>query len=104
MDSGLAGKRPRPGMTLAPGNNRRAALLVVPVDLHPIPDAVEVIRIAARERIDGGAVLGVDDKDTSDRRLAVIGHQCARGDHIDSVILGAVEMDAMRAIMFGARR
>lgn len=90
-------------MLLPPADDRGAALFVVAMDLHAIPDPVEVIRVTARECVDGGAVCRIDDEDAADRRLAIAGDQRARGHDIDGVILGAVEMDAMRAIMLSAR-
>src|SRR5262245_33272791 len=62
-DRGLAGS--------PSAEDRRAALLVVAVDLHALPHAVGVVGIAAGERIDGGAVPGVDDEHAAARRLAV---------------------------------
>ena len=47
---------------------------------------------------------GVDDEDAADRRLAVVGDQRAGGHDVDAVIPGAVEMDAMVAVMLGPRR
>src|SRR5208337_5098952 len=55
----------------APRCDRGAALLVVAVDLHRLPHRIHVVGIAARERIDRGAVLGIDDEDAAHRRLAV---------------------------------
>ena len=46
---------------------------VVAVDLHRLPHAIDVVRIAADEAVDRGAVLGVDDEDRADRSLAVVG-------------------------------
>lgn len=79
-----------------------AALLIVAVDRHPFPNTVEVIGIAAGERINRGAIGGVNDENAADRRLAVVRHQRARGHYVDRMFLGTVEMDAMIAIMFGA--
>src|SRR6185437_4746427 len=92
---------PRP---LSFARDRGAALFVVAVDLHALPDAVEVIGVAPRKGVDRGAGGGVDDEDAADRRFAVVGDKRAGGHHLDGVILGAVEMDAMRAIMLGAGR
>ncbi len=63
-----------------------AALLVVAVDGDTLPDAVDVIRIAPGEGIDGGAILGVDHENAADRRLAVIGDERAGRHHIDGVV------------------
>src|SRR5712672_3519443 len=53
-----APRSPRP-----PADDRRSALLVVAVDLDRLPYAVDMIRIALRESVHRGAVLGVDDED-----------------------------------------
>src|SRR5215471_16812590 len=45
-----------------PADDRRAALLVVAVDLQALPHSVDVVGIAAGERVHGGAILGVDDE------------------------------------------
>jgi hypothetical protein len=63
-----------------------------------------MIRIAARERIDRSAVRGVDDENASDRCFAVVRHQCARRHHVNHMLIGAVEMDAVIAVMLGAGR
>src|SRR5580704_13878026 len=83
--------------------DRGAAFLVVAVDVHALPHAVEVIGIAAGEGIDRGAVFGVDDKNAADRRLAVVGEERAGGHDVDAVIAGFVEMDAVVATMLGPR-
>src|SRR4029077_3289849 len=82
----------------------RAALLVVAVNLNPLPDAVDVVGVAAGERLGGRAVLGVDDEDAADRRLAVVGEQGAGGDHVDIVAVRLVEVDAMDTVNLPPRR
>src|ERR1700726_3294492 len=84
--------------------DRRAALLVVAVDFHALPNAVDVIGIAAGEGVDRGAVRRIDDENAADRRLAVVGKQRAGGHDVDAVIAGFVEMDAVVAVMLGPRR
>ncbi len=69
-----------------PAHDRVAALLVVAVDGDALPDAIDVIRIAPREGIGGGAILGVDHENTADRCLAVIGDQGAGRHHVDGVV------------------
>ena len=83
---------------------RRAPFLVVAVDLNPLPYAVDVVGVAAGERLGGRAVLGVDHEDAADRGLAVIGQQGAGGDHVDIVAVRLVEVDAVRAVEFRPRR
>ena len=94
----------RSDVRLSPAYDRRAPLLVVAVDRHALPNAVDVIGIAAGKGVDCSTVRGVDDENAADRRLAVVGHQRARGHHVDRMLLGAVEMDAMVAVMLGAGR
>src|SRR5439155_20840796 len=89
---------------LPPTRDWGAALFIVAVDGNALPHAVEMIRVAARESIDCGAIDGVDDKNAADRRFAVIGDECARGDYVNRVLFRAVEMDAVIAIMLGAGR
>src|SRR6202008_14223 len=60
--------------------------------------------IAAGKRINRGAIGGVDDENAADRRFAVVSNQCARSYHVDRMRLGAVEGDAMVAVMLGAGR
>src|SRR6266851_3021322 len=96
-------RAPRPSPR-APTGDRRAALPVVTVDLHLIPHAVEVVRIAAREGVHGRAVPGVDDVDAADRGLAVVGDERARRHHVDVARGGLVEMHAVGAIELGPRR
>ena len=92
------------GKKLSLARDRRAAFLVVAVDIDPLPHAVDVIGIAAGEGIDRGAVFRIDDKNAADRRLAVVGKERAGGHDVDAVIAGFVEMDAVVAIMLGPRR
>src|SRR5258707_7868625 len=58
-----------------PAGDRRATLLVVAVDLDRLPYAVDMIRIAVGEGVHRGALLGVDDEDRADRRLAIVGDE-----------------------------
>src|SRR5215472_4154531 len=74
------------------------------MDRDALPDAVEMIGVAAGKRVNRGAVGGIDDENATDRRFAVVGHKCARRHDVDRILLGAVEMDAMIAVMFGAGR
>ena len=69
-----------------------------------MPDAVDVVRIAAGERVHGGAVLRIDDEDRADRRFAVIGDERAGRHHADIVVARLVEMDAVVAVEFRPRR
>src|SRR6202034_1381970 len=55
-------------------------------------------------RIHRGAVGGIDDEDAAGRRFAVVGDQCPRRHHVDAVIGGFVEMDAVVAVMLGPHR
>ena len=48
--------------------------------------------------------VGIDDKNAADRRLAVVGDERAGRDDVDAVLVGAVEMDAVVAIMLRPRR
>src|SRR5258708_6899249 len=73
--------------------NWRAALLVVAVDLNRFPHAVDVVGVAAGERLGGRAVLGVDHEDAADRRLAVVGEQGAGGYHVDVIPVRLVQVD-----------
>ena len=98
-------RRPNEGeLASAPARDRRAALFVVAVNAHALPDAVLVIRIAAHEGVGHGAISGVDDENAADRGLAVVGKERAGGHHIDAVLFGAVEMNPMRTVMLGAGR
>src|SRR6516225_8351418 len=91
-------------MSLSPAHDRGAALLVVAVDGDALPNAVDVIGIAAGKGVDSSTVRGIDDENAADRRLPVVGHQCACGHYVDRMLLGTVEMDAMVAVMLGAGR
>src|SRR5437016_4921729 len=71
---------------LPPTRDWGAALFIVAVDRNALPHAVEMIRIGARESIDCGAIDGIDDKNAADRRFAVIGDECARGDYVNRVL------------------
>src|SRR5207344_725009 len=82
----------------------RAALLTVAVDLNRLPDLVDVVGIAASERLRGGAVPGVDDEDAADRCLAVVCKQGAGRHDIDIIFFCMVKMDTVRAVEFGSRR
>src|SRR5580704_3905342 len=84
--------------------DRRAAFLVVAVDIDALPHAVDVVGIAAGEGVDRGAVFGVDDENAADWRLAIVGQERAGSHDVDAVIAGFVEMDAVVAIMLGPRR
>src|SRR5215813_11926128 len=84
--------------------DRGAALLVVAMNLDRAPYAVDVVRVAAGEGVNSSAVRGVDDEDRPDRCLAVVGDQRAGGHHVDIVVAGLVEMNAMRAVELRARR
>ena len=64
---------------LPSAGDRRAALFIIAVNRHAFPDAVDAIRIAAGEGVDRGAIRRVDDKNTADRRFAVVGKQRAGG-------------------------
>src|SRR6476646_11536804 len=80
-----------------------AALLVVAVDLNRLPDAIDLVGVAAGESLGSRAVLGVDDEDAADRRLAVGGEQGAGGDHVDIMLVRLVQVDAVRAVEFRPR-
>jgi hypothetical protein len=60
-------------------------------------------KVLWQKSFDRGAVTGVDHEYAAARRFAVVGYERASGDHLDTIILGTVEMDAMVAIMFRAR-
>jgi len=83
--------------------DRGAALLVIGVDLHGLPNGVREVGVAACECIDSVTILGVNDKDTAHWSFAVVGHQSAGRDHIYVISLGLIEMDAVSAVKFGAR-
>src|SRR3984957_9286525 len=87
-----------------PTRDRRAAFLIVAMNIDALPHAVDVIGIAAGEGVDRGAIRRVDDKNAADRRFAVVGQERAGGHDVDAVIAGFVEMDAVVAIMLGPRR
>ncbi len=63
-----------------------------------------MIGVAAHERVDGRAVLGIDDENASCRRLAVIRDKGAGSDHVNVVAFGLIEMYPVRTIEFGAGR
>src|SRR5215212_4590349 len=88
----------------AAAGDRRAALPGVAVDLDALPHAVDVVGIAARERLHGAAILGIDDKDAAAGGLAVVDDQRSRRHHVDVVLFRVVEMLPMRAIEFRPRR
>lgn len=113
MDSGPQQREryinPHPGALRAPtlpakggGKDYSPPLLVIRMHLDLLPDAVDLVRVAVGEGVDGGAVLGLDDEERADRRLAVVGHHRPRGHHLDRVFLRLVEMDAVIAIKLGA--
>src|SRR5579883_38778 len=84
-------------------SHRAAALLVVSMDLHPLPYLIDVVGVAAGEFIDLAAALCVDHENTPDRHLAVVGHERAGSHHAHLVVLRLVEVNAMRPIELGAR-
>src|SRR5262245_44440920 len=92
-----------PGLGTA-RDDRRPALLVVAVDVEPLPYAVGVIRVALDKAVERGAAGGVDHEDAAARRLAVVGDEGAGGDDVDVVVFGTVEMQAMVAVVLGTRR
>src|SRR3954464_13646568 len=81
-----------------------AALLVVSVDLHRLPDAIDLVGVAAGESLGSRAVLGVYHEDAADRHLAVGGEQGAGGVPVDIVLVRLVQVDAVRAVEFSPRR
>ena len=92
-------RRGIPRLFLTTGLNRRAAFLVITVDLYPLPHPVHAIRIAAGERVNGSAVLCVNDKYAPNRRLPVVTDQRAGGDHVDIVLLSLVKMNPVRTVL-----
>src|SRR5258707_128753 len=55
---------------ISPRQDGGAALLVIAVDLNRLPDAIDLVGVAAGEDLGGRAVLGVDDEDAADLVLA----------------------------------
>src|SRR5882757_8636542 len=88
----------------SPRRDRRAALLVVDVDLHGAPHAIDMIGVTAHEGIHRGAILCVDNEDRADGRFAIISHERAGGRHVDVMVTGLVEMNAVVAVMLRTRR
>jgi len=78
-------------------------LPVIGVDLDVLPDAVLLVGIAVGEGVDRVAVVRLDDEQRADRRLAVVRHHRPGGDDVHLVLAGLVEMDAVVAVMLGAR-
>ena len=74
------------------------------MDGHPLPHTVDAIGVAARESLDRGAVGGIDDENAANGRFAVVSHQDVCSHDLDRMLLGLVEMDAVGAVMLGARR
>src|SRR5690242_8424055 len=71
--------------------------------IDPVPHAVHMVRVAAREGVHRGAVLRLDHEQAADRRLAVLIHERARGEDVDPVLARLVEVDPMGTEMLGAR-
>src|SRR5947208_3655950 len=78
--------------------NRSAAFFVVAVNVHGLPNLVQVVGVAAHERVGGGTVPGIDDENASGRRLAVIRDERAGRDHVNIVAFGRIEMYPVRTI------
>src|SRR5258708_21368861 len=94
-------RRPNSRSPRPPTGDRRAALLVITVDLYLIPHAVYAIRIGTGEGVHGGAVLGANHEYAAHGSLAVISNECARSHNVDIVVDGVIEMNAVGAIEFG---
>src|SRR6266700_2668007 len=94
-------RRPNSRSPRPPTGDRRAALLVITVDLYLIPHAVYAIRIGTCKGVHGGAVLGVNHEYAAHGSLAVISNECARSHNVDIVVDGVIEMNAVGAIEFG---
>ena len=72
--------------------------------LDVLPHFVDVVGVARREGIDGGAVLGFEDEKAADRRLAVRCHQGSGRHDADPVPARLIEMDTMDAVELRAGR
>src|SRR4030081_338198 len=80
--------------------NWRAALLVVAVDLNRFPHAVDVVGVAAGERLGGRAVPGVGPEDGCGPAFAGVREQGSGGFHGHLIPGRLVQVDAVRAIEF----
>src|SRR6516225_7540545 len=73
------------------------------MDCHPLPHTVDMIGVAARESVNRGAVGGIDDDNAAKGRFAVVSHEDVYSHDLDRMLLGLVKMDAVGAIILGAR-
>src|SRR5439155_3378054 len=94
-------RRPNSRSPRPPTGDRRAALLVITVDLYLIPHAVYAIRIGTGKGVHGGTVLGVNHEYAAHGGLAVISNECARSHNVNIIVDGVIEMNAVGAIEFG---